>query len=170
MAPPNHFIDMEHDFFEKPDDLKRAFEVEKAPELSDYKPLANRKVAFSVHREYLDNIRYIPPRNKDGNPDTLALLEIIYEHPDESGKVETKVRILLKASRYSHYLNGHFEYDFRDPNCPTIESVDQSRRTPRPIALSLVDEFFYDQLIRGTPYLIIDTNNYPEICSCLWQE
>lgn len=112
----------------------------------EYTPLIDRKVGFSVKREYPANIRYLSPKTKDGKSDTVALIYVVYNYPTESSKEtkNNKIPIFLSITPYSRYLSNHFDYDFNDDKCPTEDSVQRSKSTPKPISLESLDEYVYD--------------------------
>lgn len=121
--------------------------------------LTDRKVGFSTRRNYPKDIRYIPPKTKEGKDDTVALIHVVYTHPSESeGKFDShKVPILVMIGTHSLYRVNHFDYDFRDSECPTEESLHVSKSTPQPIALDFIGDFFYDH----EKEMFFDrTNNY----------
>lgn len=129
------------------DQLKDIFDIDNIPEkYNDYIPLEDRRVGFSVKRKYPSTIRYIPPQTKDGKPDTVAIIHVVYKHPEESSKkVSTKkVPIFIGITPMSKYLQNHFDYNFDDVDCPTEKSIQISKRTPIPIALESHDEYVYD--------------------------
>lgn len=117
--------------------------------LNDYEritPLTDRKVGFSVQRKYPQDIRYVPPKTKKGEDDVVALIHVIYNHPVET-KLETdalKIPLVVRVGTHSRYRQNHFDYDFNDEDCPTKESLEESKQTPQPISLDYIDEFFFD--------------------------
>ncbi len=133
-------------FFNSPDELKEAFGIDNLPGYENYIPFKDRKVGFSVQRQYPPDIRYKPPKRKDGTPDTVALIRVLYFHPTEVNEPVNpgKVPLSLSISTHSRYLINHFEYNFDDDNCPTRQSISLSKSTPRPIALDSKSEYFYD--------------------------
>lgn len=132
--------------FDKPEELIKLFSFEDNPQYVEVTPYNDRKVGFSVQRAYPSNIRYKPPKRNDGKPDTYALIGIVYVHPDETDKTidQKRVPINVRISPFSRYLRRRFDYDYEDPDCPTEESVKESKKTPKPESLESYDEYFYD--------------------------
>jgi len=118
--------------------------VFKIPEHSEYERLTpfNHGIGFSIQRPYSPTSRFKPPIKKDGSPDTVALIGVVYEPQDRDLKRPTLIPIRAKVSLYSRYIAQNWDYDFNDNDCPTQESVAASKRTPRPVDLS--DHYFYD--------------------------
>lgn len=111
--------------------------------------LNDTKVGISVKKQYPSIIRYKPPIRKDnGEPDTIAVMWIVYLSPKEA---ETdidlrKVPVRIRISLMSQYLASHYDYDFSDVagGVPSIESLEASRHTPQPIELSFENDFFFN--------------------------
>lgn len=112
----------------------------------DVVTLKDRKVGFSVKRKYPDNISYKPTRTAEGEPNNVAVLWVTYLHPSEISKNidAARVPISVRISNVDLYISNHWDYNFEDPNSPTEESVDESKRTKKPIELESRDEFFYN--------------------------
>jgi hypothetical protein len=108
--------------------------------------LTDRKVGFSVQREYPTDIRYSPAKTKKGEDDTVALIHIVYTHPSElDGAFDPqKVPIIVRIGVHSLYHSKHFDYDFDDPDCPTEESLRVNKSTRQPIGLNFIGDFFFD--------------------------
>jgi hypothetical protein len=139
---------MTEGFFKSAEELKAAFkfspETEKLYER--FTPLINRKAGFSVQRNYPATIRFKPPHRRDCTPDTVAIIHVVYLHPEETKKpiIPSKVPLILFISPHSRYLSKHFDYDFDDEDSPTEESVRLSKSTPRPMELEMVGEYTYN--------------------------
>lgn len=135
------------EYFKSANDLIKAFDVENNPVYEKITPLNDRKVGFSFQRKYPDNIRYYPPKTIKGKDDTVALIHVVYEHPDEVKKQsvqDSRIPFIIRVTAYSRYTAEHFDYNFDDVNCPTKESVERSKLTPKPIDLNYEGDFFYD--------------------------
>jgi hypothetical protein len=134
-------------FLSSPEQLKDIFGIDDlASFYSNYSPLSDRTVGFSVERDYPKNIRFKPPYYRDGSPDIVAIIHVVYAHPADFGdpiKGE-KVPIYLAIFTFSKYMSNHRDYDFDDPNSPNRESVLSSDSTPRPIDLRSMDDYYYD--------------------------
>lgn len=133
-------------YLERPEQLKEIFGIDKLiDKYSDYIVLRDAKIGFSLKREYPENLRYIPPKTKDGKPDVAALIYVVYEKPSDSEKEKPKkVKIFLNVTPFSKYLSTHWDYGYNDEGCPTEDSVQKSKTTPKPIALESFDEYVYD--------------------------
>lgn len=123
--------------------LTRLFTLDEHPEYEQLTPF-DSGVGFSVQRPYPQTSRFKPPLKKDGSPDTVALIGVVYEPKDRDPKSPELVPIRAKISVYSRYIAHHWDYDFDDDECPTQESVAASKRTPRPIDLYTSERYFYD--------------------------
>jgi hypothetical protein len=137
---------MTQQHFENAQELIDAFGISNNEKYSRITPLNDRKVGFSVQREYPKDILYSPLVNGNGEDDTVVLIHVVYAHPDEI-KTEFdshKVPIIVRAVTHSRYRVDHFDYDFNDPNSPTKESIEKTKATPMPVALDFDNEFFFD--------------------------
>lgn len=138
---------MPNTFFQSTSDLLEKFDLENE---GYFDPLAlgDRKVAFSVKRPYPENIRYKPAQSRNGKPDNVAAIWLVYTHPEESNKQfdPEHVPVRVHVSNFSQYRSNHFDYDYEDPSedTPTEDSVEKSLATPQPIGLEYPEEFFYD--------------------------
>lgn len=121
--------------------LKEIFQI--PVDYSDFTPLKNEKVGFSVQRKYPPDIRFKPPQTKNGDPDTVAIIYVILLSGEEK-EHDGKIPIFLNVRTFSKYLSSHFDYNFSDPDCPTEESVLESKSSKKPIDLESSDGFSYD--------------------------
>lgn len=113
---------------------------------SNFTPLTDVQVGFSVMREYPVSIPYSPPRYRDGAPDVVALITVVYEDPDDPRIVSTaeNAPVRLRISSYSHFRSRSIHYDPTDENCPTLKSMGASRLTQEPTWLTRVGTVFYN--------------------------
>ncbi len=116
---------------------------------SDYQsltPLSEVRAGFSVQREYPHGGPYQPPRYRDGSPDVFALLMVVYEDPDSPDTTATAARapVTLHAAPFSRSWARTPFYDALDESLPTTESIEASRRTREPLALSQKGQFWYN--------------------------
>ncbi|MEM8493656.1 MAG: hypothetical protein AAF756_22775 [Pseudomonadota bacterium] len=138
--------------FENSEEFQSEFEFGEESDSSFYDPvvLSDRKVGFSIKRRYPRDIRYKPPNNQNGKPDKVAVLWVNYDHPDEieagGADFETtnRARVTVRISTFSIYLNNHFDYDDTDQDSPLSDEVAASNRTPEPIGLEFMEDFYYD--------------------------
>ena len=108
--------------------------------------LTDRKVGFSIIRDYPDDLLFKPITTRDGKADSVALIHIIYVHPEESEKdfVPDRVPVTISITTHSLFLGkGHLDYNYKDADSPTCESVQASKKSVRPIALDSFDEFYF---------------------------
>lgn len=135
-------------YLEKPEHLKEIFGIDKLTDkYSDYHVRRDAKIGFSVRREYPQSLRYIPPKTREGTSDVAAIIYVVYEKPSNSEKEKPKkVKIFLSITPFSKYLSHHWDYDYNDAECPTEDSVQKSKTTPKPIALESFDEYVYDHV------------------------
>lgn len=132
-------------FFESPEAFRSLFDFEAEPKYERYTPLKDRKAAFSVQKIYPSDILYSPPTRKNGEPDVVSIIHVIYNHPSEQKNFKSnKIPIILTVTPFSRFLANHFDYDFTNEECPTAESVERSKATPKPIGLDFMEDFFYD--------------------------
>lgn len=68
---------MPNTFFQKTSELLAKFDLE-SEEYFDPLALGDRKVAFSVKRPYPENIRYKPAQSRNGKPDNVAAIWLVY--------------------------------------------------------------------------------------------
>ena len=122
---------------------ERAFHLEAHLEYVDYIPMADC-IGFSVQRRYPASCRYKPPVKRNGEPDTLALIVVVYQPDRRDPNKPYLVPIVARVSVYNRYVAKHLDYDFTDDECPTEESVVASNKTPRPIELSSINDYFFD--------------------------
>ncbi|OGV55593.1 MAG: hypothetical protein A2017_14665 [Lentisphaerae bacterium GWF2_44_16] len=124
------------------DDLYKIFDLDD----SEYnnKVYFDHDLGFSVRRKYPNypECRYIPPQDKDGNPDTVVLIAIKYEKTEIK---DDKGPISLRVSTFSEYLYKNFDYNFDDDKCPTRESVIISKNSFSPYEIISIGEFFFDR-------------------------
>lgn len=134
--------------FDNASQLRAVFDIDHISDVyKDYQPYSDRKVGFSVKREYPNNIRYKPPHTQSGIPVTVALIGVVYAHPDDTGEpiTGTKVPITLTVDLFNNYLSHHhYEYDYGDPDCPTEDSVKESEQTPKPASMLRMEGVSYD--------------------------
>ena len=124
------------------EELKKIFEIENlADKYIDYAPLKDKKAGFSVLRKYPENIRYKSPVKKNGDPDSFALIHVFVAR---EGIDPNKIPIILSVTIYNRYLSNHFDYYFTDKNCPTRESIELSKQSPKPVYLGSIDEYTYN--------------------------
>lgn len=108
--------------------------------------LIDRRVGFSVTRSYLTDLLFKPGMTKGGDPDSVALMHVVYTHPDESRRPfrPEKVPVVVTITTHSLFLSRNLDYNFSAPDCPTPESVQASRKSIRPLGLDSWDEFHFD--------------------------
>lgn len=127
--------------------LKTIFDIDHLKEYERPTLFKEGQVGFSVQRKYPEKkFRYIPPITKNREPDRVALIHVAYLRSRNS-KVEAKQKqlpLFLSIGIFSRYLENHLDYDFKEDDCPTEESIQKSKSTPRPIDLEVYDEYVYD--------------------------
>ncbi len=101
---------------------------------------------FSIKRNYPTNIRYKPALTKEGKPNDVALLYVVYEsNLKEKNKEDKKVPIFIRIIVYSKYKrHSPLGYDYNDKDCPTKESLRLSKKTSKPVELETSDQYVYD--------------------------
>lgn len=137
--------------FQNADQLRDALGIQSAEQKNIYKgytPLTDHNVGFSVTREYPSDIRFKSPITKNGTPDKVAIIHVIYSAGRDSSNIN-KIPIRLIIGTFSRYLAKHIDYDFVDPNCPTKDSVQLSKTSPEPLSLEDFTEYSYDHSKNG---------------------
>src|SRR5690606_25259418 len=127
-------------FFSSSDQLKAVFGDLDGQSFYDPVPLTDTEVGFSVKRKYPSDIRFKPAvRQKDGEPDTVAVLWVVYMRPKsgEKNASYSRVPVRVRVGLMSQYLASHFDYNYEDVEggCPSKASVEASLSTPKPITL-----------------------------------
>ncbi|MGR8999518.1 MAG: hypothetical protein ACU88J_10790, partial [Gammaproteobacteria bacterium] len=123
-----------------------AFGITKNPNYSRITELTDRKVGFSIQRNYPNDILFIPLVSKNGEVDSVALIHVVYSHPSKDSPEfnSLKVPLIVRITNHSRYLSNHIDYDFEDPESPTRESIERTKSTPTPLELDYYEEYFYD--------------------------
>jgi hypothetical protein len=152
---------MSDNFFTNADELKEAFDFPDGI-YTDYTPLNDIKVGFSIQRKYPADIQFKPPKFNDGTDSINAILWVVYDHPySQEPKTLRKVPLRIRIAAYNKYLDirDHldYDYDYDDEKCPTQESVLLSQSTPKPLELVSRDRYFYNHFAGQ----IVDDRNNP---------
>ncbi len=132
----HHYLSNSSELLDKFDDYAEA-DYNTATFLSD------TKVGFSIQRNYPENIRYKPAKDKTGNPDNIAVIWVVYDERSEKNNL-INIPIRLRVAMMSKYRARNYDYDFEDDSCPTEDSVLISKSTPQPADLNLIGEYFYN--------------------------
>jgi hypothetical protein len=111
--------------------------------------LDDRKAGFSIKRYYPDNIRYSPAiGQKSLKPDNIAVLWVVYTHPDDFGREvnlsAVPLRIGIAEISFYQIKHGDYDYNDREGDCPSKNSVEESLATPRPRALEYLEDYVFD--------------------------
>ena len=126
------------------EELRTAFALPEGA-YQGYNPFTDGKPGFSIQRAYPADIPFVPPVKKDGTPDTVAMIRVLYNPgklPQE--KLDpARVPLWIDVGPHSEYRYRHFGYDFEQEDCPTAESLERSRSTPQPVHLEFLDDFFF---------------------------
>ncbi len=122
-----------------------------------YEPilLSDTKFGFSIKRKYPDSIAFKPALKQNGDSDTVAVLWIVLR--DKAELQAGKFLLTARISAYSLWSTNHFEYDESNPDSPTAEAVEKSKKTPRPVDLEYRDDFYYDSKNK----VFLDKKNRP---------
>lgn len=122
------------------------FEFDHNPRYEGVMNLRDEKVGFSVQRAYPSDLRYKPPLTKKGKPDTVALIYVIYGNLNGSTTDAHDLQhfpITIRIVKHNKYISQHYDYNFEDEECPTEESIRQSKTLPQPIGLDYIDDFYF---------------------------
>lgn len=122
--------------FENTDEFLAVFKLNEDSRYERATNLLNEKIGFSVQRTYPPEFRYKPPKLKNGEPDTVALIYVSYDYPRTNVENEGSqlVPVAFRIVKHSRYIAQHFDYNFEDEDCPTEESVLGSKVTPNLLA------------------------------------
>ena len=139
-------MNTEHPRFDSVEEFIALFSLENSTLYSEAIPLRDRRVAFSTQRLYPNNCPFIPAKLKNGEPDTVVLIHVVYPHRHESNEKydSHKVPITIRLGPFSKWRADHFDYDFFQDLCPTEESVRASKASPQPREMLFMHDFFYD--------------------------
>ena len=123
--------------FRSAEQLRDAFGISGTDLYQEFIPFTDGKPGFSIKRPYPDNIPFKPPVKRDGSPDVLAMIRVLYNPKglSESDLDLTKAPLWIDVSKHSKYIYNHFGHDFEDEDCPTRESLLTSQPTPKPADL-----------------------------------
>ena len=108
--------------------------------------LKDTKVGFSIKKNYPEGIRYKPAiGQKTKNPDSVAVLWVIYGNPNQKGS-QSIAPISIRIATMSQYRAKHWDYNFDDieGDSPSKESLEASLATPQPLELTIENEYFID--------------------------
>jgi len=139
-------VQMSEKFFDNSDDFVALFDFDSSDCYTQTTPLIDQKIGFSVQRQYPANIAFKPAHNKLGEPDDVAVIWVVYEHPDETGGNEEphNVPIYARVAKVSRFLQNHLDYDFAKDESPTKDELHKSSDTPKPIDLVFSRAYFLD--------------------------
>lgn len=131
--------------FKNADEFLALFQLDHNPSYEGVMHLRDAKIGFSVQRAYPTDIRYKPPLTKKGKPDVVALIYVTYGdlNGPTTGHDLRHFPITIRIVKYNRYISHHFDYNFEDEECPTEESVRQSKTSPQPIGLDYIDDFYF---------------------------
>lgn len=136
-------------------DLLALFFPEQDRDYRDHVFLKDAAIGFSIQRAYPTGIRFKPARGEKGDDD-VAVLWVVYGS-SKTPPTAQLIPLRLRIATLSKYRTKHWDYDFKDEEGPTEESVIASRNSPRPLEMSLNDEYYYSKE-QGH---LVDTKNTP---------
>lgn len=105
--------------------------------------LTDVRVGFSIQKAYPEDIRFKSAKNAAGIADNVAVIWAVCEEGRMRNDGLAPIR--FRISMMSTYRAKNWDYDYSDKECPTRESVIHSSKTPRPMDLDLIGEYFYDR-------------------------
>ncbi len=132
--------------FENTDEFLQVFDSLVQTDYVNLTHLVDHKVGFSVTRNYPKDLLFRPARTNKDQPDSVALMHVVYAHPAETGRpfVSNRIPVSLSATVHSLYLGkGHRGYNYEDPDSPTRETVESSKKSTRPFGLDSFDEYYF---------------------------
>lgn len=110
----------------------------------DPTPLQDEDIGFSIKKKYPKEIRFKPAVKRDGEPDEIIVIWLVYNLPKPETAQENKIPILINIKKYSLYRTKYFDYILDDPESPTRESILKSKKSPQPLELEFINDFFYN--------------------------
>lgn len=122
--------------------LIEAFGLSRLTDFEEITPFSS-SIGFSLQKPYPANSKFKPPTKKDGTPDTVVLVKVAYR-PNSGTSDANKVPLFVSAGVFGRYISRHFDYNFQENDCPTEESIQESKKTPQPIDLESIDGFHFD--------------------------
>ena len=113
------------------------------PPNSKYQDCFKFERGFSVQRHYPKQWTYVPPKYNSGEDDVVALLHVIVDGTfSQDGK---RAGISISVTPYSKYIAKHPTYDPNDEASPSQESINSSKKTPKPQQIEVNGELFFDE-------------------------
>lgn len=107
--------------------------------------LQDEEIGFSIKKKYPDGLRFKPAIKPNGEPDELMVIWIVYDLPKQKQQTKREIPVFIKIKKYSLYRTKYFDYDFNDPQSPTKESLHRSKKTPQPLEIEYLNDFFYEE-------------------------
>ncbi|MCB4757365.1 MAG: hypothetical protein LHV69_10125, partial [Elusimicrobia bacterium] len=131
--------------FENAEELRKAM-GDFPEEYVEFTPFKDMRAGFSVKRKYPSGLPFIPAKTKTGEDDSVALIKVVYLHPDDNdGKFNPlRVPLEISVSVWSRWMANHWGYNFDDEKCPTKESLELSKASMKPLELRSNNAFFFD--------------------------
>ena len=128
--------------FQTNQDFLNAFNLVGSQSYYDPILLTDTKFGFSVKRKYPTNIAFKPTLKRNGEPDSVAVLWVVLRENEEPK--DGRILLTVRIGTFSLWSANHFDYSDDDPESPTKESAEASRKTPKPAELEYRENFYYD--------------------------
>lgn len=112
------------------------------------------EIGLSILKDYPEDGKFIPIRNKEGKHDSVALIKIgVKKLPEKNINIVPLVVSIHKASRYKF---EHSWYNYDDEKSPSKLSVEKSEASIQPVDLEEIERYefhiknqkLYDQKIK----------------------
>lgn len=123
-------------------DLIKLFKDYERAEFESITELTDVPVGFSIQKKYPSNIRFKPAITKDKQQDSVAVIWVVFDK--EMHKELSRRPLRIRVAMLSKYRSKHFDYDFEDDDCPTLESLEESKKSKQPLDFNFHSEYFYD--------------------------
>lgn len=104
--------------------------------------LTDVPVGFSIQKKYPSNIKFKPALTKNNEHDSVAVIWVVFDK--DIHKELSKRPLRIRVAMLSKYRSKHFDYDFDDEECPTLESLEESKKSKQPLDFNFHSDYFYD--------------------------
>lgn len=103
-------------------------------------------IGFSLVKDYPKIKGFVPAVKENGEIDSQEMIQIGF---DPTKIKNDKVKIFLYISKISKYLikdKNRFDFDFNDPESPTRQSLELSKKSKNPVDLTDSDRYEFDTI------------------------
>ena len=102
-------------------------------------PWVEGQIGLTVLKNYPEDSRFVPVKDKLGKHDSVALIQIgVIESQDEES-----IPLSVTISKASRYKFEHHKFNYSEENSPTRTSVEKSDASTQPIDLEEPDRYLF---------------------------